>query len=61
MTSTIGELIPENGRQMGNEVDMANTLNDYFSAVFMTQDIHASLPTATPDTHRAPHFTVTEN
>ena len=61
LTSTIGPLT-ENGKQIDNEVDMANTLNNYFSTVFTTED-HGNLPTVAPQTQGVtlPNFIITEN
>ena len=61
LTSTIGPLT-ENGKQIDNEVRMANTLNYYFSTVFTTED-YCNLPTVAPQTQGVtlPNFIITEN
>ena len=48
LTSTIGPLKTENDVQIENDVDMANTLNDYFSSVFTTESVQGSLPIPAP-------------
>ena len=42
---------------------MANTLNDYFSKVFTTEDLHGNLPTVVPQTQGVTlhNFIITEN
>ena len=42
---------------------MTNTINNYFSTVFITEDVHRNLPTTTPQTQvvTMPDFKVTEN
>ena len=59
---TIGPLT-ENGKQIDNEVDMEDTLNNYFSTVFKTEDLHGNLPTVAPQTQGVtlPNFIITEN
>uniref|UniRef100_A0A0P4VVU6 Reverse transcriptase domain-containing protein n=1 Tax=Scylla olivacea TaxID=85551 RepID=A0A0P4VVU6_SCYOL len=63
LTSTIGPLITQNGKQIESETDMANTLNEYFSTVFTTEDVQGSLPTPTPQSRGTtlPDFTITES
>ena len=42
---------------------MANTLPNYFSTVFTTEDLHGNLPTVAPQTQGVtlPNFIITEN
>lgn len=63
LTSTIGPLITKDGKQIENDIDMANTLNDYFSSVFTTEDVQSGLPTPAPQSRDTtlPGFTITEN
>ena len=62
-TSTIGPLITEDGKQTENDTDMANTLNEYFSSVFTTENVQGSLPTPLPQSRGTtlPDFTITES
>ena len=38
ITSNIGPLPLDNGEHVNNEVDMAETLNEYFASIFTSED-----------------------
>ncbi len=41
ITSSIGPLRLNNGEHVGNDVDMAEILNEYFASVFTVEDINS--------------------